>query len=169
MFKIWQILIAKPNIPEYTYRKSVIMICKISEGEVIGIILNKPSMVEVKKVFANFNFNSTIFYGGPIRSNYISFIYSCKEIVGGAPINDEICWDGGALSFSKVCHNTLEANANIRFYAGFTGWEKGDLESELINNYWWQANISVHELFHLDATLLYEYLLKREQIRCELF
>mgnify|MGYP001393789827 CR=1 FL=1 len=77
------ILLADPLIDDPEFFKSVILIVYCDEREVIGITLNKPSKVYLKKIpFSKEHFN--INFGGPVDQKSLLFIHKLKKLIPGA-------------------------------------------------------------------------------------
>ena len=52
--------------------------------------------------------------------------------------------------------------ASIRVFAGYAGWEAGQLEGEIANDDWWVVDATIDDLFTDDPDTLWARVLRRQ-------
>lgn len=108
-----------------------------SEGS-FGFIVNKPARIRLSKVTTVFgNFDTDLFLGGPVNANNLFYVHSMGELVKNSlKITEGVFW-GGDMNAILDLLSSGEFTANdIRFYAGYSGWQPKQLEREMTENSW---------------------------------
>jgi len=136
------ILISEPFLTDDYFARSVIFLCDYNEEGSFGFVLNKyidTNLSEVVQDFPDINFKVSI--GGPVDTSNLFYIHNfgealdgAQEIVGGLSI-------GGSFENMKtILSETPEKSKGIRFFIGYSGWEKGQLDEELKEKSWVVVN-----------------------------
>lgn len=157
------ILIAKPLIPDEAYRRTVVMIVHHDEYNTTGLILNRPSAVHVDEVFDILPVNTVLNIGGPVESHLVTFVHDIPDFDEALSLGNGLFWGGSHDYLEKKIVQQPEIKSRLRFYAGITSWNAGELENELNTGYWWAASINPSELFNDCIPDLRSYLLLREE------
>lgn len=143
------ILISDPFLDEDFFRRSVILLCEHSSDGSFGFVLNNLLDIDLHEIDENFpNINAVISVGGPVETESIYYIHSFGSIISeSTPINDELSIGG---NFEQIKSLLLENDKNrfkIRFFLGYSGWDKLQLSREMKENSWIVAkNISNKEI-----------------------
>jgi len=133
-----EILISEPSLNDPTFFKSVILITYHSTNESIGLILNQPTNIYLHEILNDIPLNDfPIYIGGPVEKNSIHFIHTLgKKIPNTKQISEKLFWGG---DFNKVLELMLKNNiskSQIRFFAGYSGWNEDQLKNEIRENSW---------------------------------
>ncbi|MBR4440508.1 MAG: YqgE/AlgH family protein [Bacteroidales bacterium] len=133
-----KILISKPFSGEAYFDKSVVYIAKHDEEGSVGFILNKPVLTDINIIKHIQNYSWNLWFGGPVQSEFIYFIHTAgKELVPGClPIAEGIFWGGDFNLVTKLIEKGKISEKSIRFFLGYSGWEKGQLEKEINEKFW---------------------------------
>jgi putative transcriptional regulator len=135
---IGQLLIANPSIiGDVSFNRSVILLVDKNTEGAIGFIVNKPMEYNLYDLIPDIDSNHTVYYGGPVEQDNLYFIHNVPElIVDSVPIANGLFW-GGNFDKTKILLNEGKLSSNqIRFFLGYSGWDKQQLENEIINNSW---------------------------------
>ena len=137
-------LIAMPALQDPIFRRSVVYICEYNDEGAMGIIINKP-----------------------LENLQVEGILEKLKIVP-EPRNPEIRLDkpvmlGGPLAEDRgfILHNTVITTSrdvletlgtdrqpgNVLVALGYSSWEKGQLEQEILDNAWLTAPADQNILF----------------------
>ncbi len=84
-------------------------------------------------------FDAPLYFGGPVETDTVHFIHRLgDQLEGSKKILPGIYW-GGDLDHLKFLLDTNQVeNDQIRFFAGYAGWEPEVLNTEIIqDNFWW--------------------------------
>ncbi|MBT8304097.1 MAG: YqgE/AlgH family protein [Bacteroidia bacterium] len=132
------LLIAEPSIiGDLSFNRSVVLLADHSDEGSIGFILNKPLEYTINDLVPEMKSNFKVYNGGPVEQDNLYFIHKIPDLIPDSiEISLGIFWGG---DFSKVVE-LMEANKiqdkDIRFFLGYSGWDKDQLESELNSNSW---------------------------------
>jgi putative transcriptional regulator len=132
-------LIADPFLLDNYFSRSVIYLCEHDdELGSIGFVINRLLPDKLEDFFPDLN-NAAIpiYYGGPVHTDRLNFLHSLGDkIEGGVEISDGIFWGG---NFNRIKEMIDEKNIDlncIKFFLGYSGWEKQQLNAELKSSTW---------------------------------
>ena len=162
------LLVAKPGMMDSNFNQTVVLAVRPDDGGPIGVILNRPSTVELRSLFPDrpelANRRDLVFLGGPLQPAALLFAFRSDRIPPkGLFIADDIYISG----FSEVLAEILQhpANANQqRFFTGFSGWATGQLEDEIAQGGWYVLRFDTRAVFDMNPLTMYEEMLKRATI-----
>ena len=154
-----QIIVSMPSLQDERFFKTVIYICAHSSEGSMGIIINKkidydlyPDLLEQLGVDKSVK-NKKLFirYGGPVESGR-GFVLHSDDIVRKETLNIN---KGVALtSTSEFFEDLARGNGpkNSILALGYSGWQAGQLESEIIQNSWMSLAVETSFLFDDDVS-----------------
>ena len=133
-----RVIVSEPFLEDDFFTRSVVLLARVEESGVMGFILNKPLGNFVYEIIDDFpEFESPVYYGGPVDHDSLFFIHSIPELIGSHFKVGEGIYFGG--DFEKLQHmivsGLIEAN-QIRFFVGYSGWDSGQLDHELSSDCW---------------------------------
>ena len=138
-----RILVAEPFLTGSYFNRAVVLLVSHNEFGSVGFILNKKVAYSLNEVIKNFPaINSEVFIGGPVNSDSLYYIHTLgKDLPGSIKINDNLYWGGdiGKLKY-KISIGVVHP-WQIRFFLGYSGWDKGQLEEEKKENLWLVSDI----------------------------
>lgn len=143
-----QLLIAMPHLTDPNFARTVTYICEHNENGAMGIIINRPLEIKLGDIFKQMNIVSVsptinqapILAGGPVGQEQGFIIHEPTKVWKGTHVASEHL----AITTSR---DILEAIAvgdgpeKSLVSLGYAGWGAGQLEQELINNYWINAPV----------------------------
>lgn len=132
------LLISEPNMLDPNFKRSVILLTDHNDVESVGFILNQPTQVGINDLIDDFPpFNSCVYIGGPVQKDTLHFIHSLGEKIDGSiPVGDNLYWSGNFKTLQQLVANKEIFSSQIRFFAGYSGWGAGQLETELGEQSW---------------------------------
>ena len=133
------LLISHPFLKDPNFMRTVVYMCEVSEQGGIGFVLNRPFKQTLQQIIEGIDGTDfTIYTGGPVQPDTLHFIHRCPQIIsGGIELGEGIFWGG---DFEQVLYliNTRQLQANdIRFFIGYSGWDKDQLAEELLEDTTW--------------------------------
>ena len=100
-------------------------------------------MHKIDKKFPDIN--ARIGFGGPVSKDSLFFIHALgPKISNSLQIQKNLFYGGDFDEICAVIEKTPEARKKIRFFIGYSGWDKDQLDLELKENSW----ITVHNVKH---------------------
>ncbi|MBH2019593.1 YqgE/AlgH family protein [Polaromonas sp.] len=141
-------LIAMPGLEDEAFSKSVIYMCEHSERGALGLIINKPSDINVQGLFDKVELplrrgdltQTPVFQGGPVQTER-GFVLHESMMPGNESVYASTMSIPGGLEMttSKDVLEALSTGAGplkVFVSLGYSAWGEGQLESELLDNSW---------------------------------
>lgn len=132
------LLISEPFLLDSYFKRSVVLIGEHDEHGTVGFILNKPTDVKLNDAVEDFPyFEAPLYFGGPVDTDSLFYIHTIgAKLKGSREIAKGIFW-GGDYDQLKFLIDTRQVRENqIRFYAGYSGWEPKQLDTEIKEKSW---------------------------------
>ena len=133
-----KILVSKPLINDDFFHNSVVFLTEYNTNGVVGFIVNKPVSLNLQDLIDGFpEFNTQVYYGGPVASDNLYFIHRVPEkIEGSIHITDDLYWGGNFNQVVDLIKNEDLDVEDIRFFLGYSGWDLSQLDEEIDSNSW---------------------------------
>ncbi|HEY3046551.1 MAG TPA: YqgE/AlgH family protein [Polaromonas sp.] len=141
-------LIAMPGLDDGAFAKSVIYMCEHSDRGALGLIINKPSDINLKSLFDKVELplhrsdltDAPVFQGGPVQTER-GFVLHESMMPGSESVYASTMTIPGGLEMttSKDVLEALSTGAGPRkvfVSLGYSAWGEGQLESEISENSW---------------------------------
>ncbi len=158
-----KLLISQPLINDEFFHNSVVFLSEYSTDGIVGFIVNKPLNFNISDLIAGFpEFDTTIFYGGPVEKDSMYFIHRVPEkITGSVHITKDLYWGGSFDQVKSLIENGNLQTDEIRFFLGYSGWVKEQLDKE-ISSESWIVDETEESLFDWDIESLWKDRLKSQ-------
>ena len=141
-------LIAMPGLEDEMFSKSVIYMCEHSERGALGLVINKPSDINLKKLFDKVEpplhredlTLAPVFQGGPVQTER-GFVLHESVMPGSESVYASTMTIPGGLEMT-TSKDVLEALSTgygprkVFISLGYASWGQGQLESEISDNSW---------------------------------
>lgn len=145
-------LIAMPGMEDATFSRSVVYLCEHSERGALGLVINKPSDIDLAALFQKIDLHlsrpelgkSPVFQGGPVQTERGFVLH--EPVFADADRPEESVYastmtipGGLEMTTSKDVLEALATGAGPRkvlVTLGYAAWGEGQLESELGENSW---------------------------------
>ena len=142
-------LIAMPGMEDKTFNRSVVYLCEHSERGALGLVINKPSDINLKVLFEKIELHlarpelgeAPVFQGGPVQTERGFVLHEpLSEGAEGGPYNSSLKVEGGLeMTTSKDVLEAISSGAGpkkVLVTLGYSGWGAGQLEEEMSRNGW---------------------------------
>lgn len=166
-----QLLLAMPSMTDPRFANAVIYICTHTEDGAMGLIINKPcdnidfpdllKQLEIDSIGTDLPENTEppsslknimLHEGGPVETGRGFILHSADYVQETTLITSETV----ALTATVDILAAIAAEEGPRDYLialGFSGWGKGQLESEIRNNSWLTIEADDELVFRTDLDL----------------
>ncbi len=156
------LLISEPFLADSYFKRAVVLVSEHDDQGTLGFILNKPTDVKLNEAVDDFpDFDVPLYFGGPVETDTLFYIHTLGPKLEGAR---EICpgiWWGGDYDQLKFLIDTHQIHRDeIRFYAGYSGWEPRQLDTELKEKSWMLVDAKPQFTFFDDPKLLWSQVLR---------
>src|SRR5687768_14536842 len=124
-----KILISEPFLNDPHFKRTIILLSEHNEEGSIGFVLNKPTEYKLNQVIDDFpEFDTLVYYGGPVQLNTLQFIYKGENIIEGSmEIMPGLYW-GGSFDLLRTLIESKAVNPeDFRFFLGYSGWGDGQI------------------------------------------
>jgi putative transcriptional regulator len=170
-----RLLVATPTLEDPNFRRSVVLILDHDETDsTLGVVLNRPTEVEVGQVLEGWaevvTGPAVLFQGGPVALD-------SALAVGRLPVAERsagpLGWralngvpDGGRVGLVDLdAPPALLAGEllQLRVFAGYSGWGAGQLRSEVDEGAWFIVSSEPGDAFTDDPERLWQHVLRRQR------
>ncbi|SQI35897.1 Uncharacterized ACR, COG1678 [Leminorella richardii] len=157
-------LIAMPGLEDPRFAHSVVYVCEHSKNGAMGLIINKPvaeltvrgmlSQLNIDQAFKVYpeHLNRPVLDGGPLADDRGFILHTPKPgFSSSIQISDDVM-----ITSSKDVLETLGSASQpdeTLVALGYSGWESGQLEKELMENSWLTVEADSQILFHTPIDL----------------
>ncbi|MHB1199449.1 MAG: YqgE/AlgH family protein [Polaromonas sp.] len=161
-------LIAMPGLGDQAFAKSVVYMCEHSERGALGLVINKPSDINLKGLFDKVELplrrddlvQVPVFQGGPVQTER-GFVLHESMMPGSASVYASTMTIPGGLEMttSKDVLEALSTGAGPRkifVSLGYSAWGEGQLESEISDNSWLTVAADVAVIFDTPVAQRYD-------------
>jgi putative transcriptional regulator len=158
-----RVLLAEPLMRDPFFKRSVVLLTEYEENGAFGFILNKPTEIKLNEVISDFpEFDTTIYLGGPVENDKLFYIHNQGEYIeGSVKIKNNLYWAGNFDQLKEMIENEQIFPNEIKFFLGYSGWGKKQLDFELKRESWLVDDIDEEEIISSDKKLWYNVLQKK--------
>jgi len=156
-------LIAMPGLEDEAFAKSVVYLCEHSARGALGLVINKPSDINLKGLFDKVELplrradlvGIPVFHGGPVQTERGFVLHEAvfaDDAQPNEPVYASTMTIPGGLEMT-TSKDVLEAMATgsgprkVLVSLGYSAWGEGQLESELAENSWLTVGADLSVIF----------------------
>ncbi|MDZ4666014.1 MAG: YqgE/AlgH family protein [Bacteroidota bacterium] len=166
-----KLLIAHPLLNDGFFNRSVVYISQYEQESVVGFVLNFKTQFKLRDVRPQVqNGNLPIFEGGPVAKNQLFFLHSLGEkIPNSFHVQDNLYFGG---DFNELLYQIDHENiseGDVRFFVGYSGWDKDQLEDEITKGSWFVADADPGVILSLPTTSIWANELERQRKTYRIF
>lgn len=153
-------LISSPFLHDFQFARSVILLVEHSEEGSVGIVMNQnfrthiflddilPHIKSRKRI--------PIYKGGPVCADTLFYLHSFKKLQGAIPLSDGLYLNGDFDFIKRYIQSDEPLDGVIRFFTGYAGWDKGQLEHEIEDNAWVVSPIGKRALLEPQSRMFWK-------------
>ncbi len=138
-----RILISEPFLKDFYFKRSIVLLAEHNKDGTFGLVLNRTTELRLSEVLTSAEhkipgeFDSKVYIGGPVKTDSLFFIHTRNDIISNSlPIMEGIYWGGNIDELVMLMKKKSLQPDEIRFYAGYSGWEPKQLDRELEEHSW---------------------------------
>jgi len=146
------LIVSEPFMSDPNFKRSVVLLTEYEEAGAVGFILNQPSDFLLNDLIPDIKGTDfPVYLGGPVATDTLHFIHNCYDkLTSGVKIREGVYW-GGNFETIKILINNYQLNPKeIKFFAGYSGWDAGQLNNELEQNSWLVTNKYNNEVIFVE-------------------
>ncbi len=133
-----RLLVARRDMPDARFARSVILLLEHDNEGSLGIIINRPSEIAAAEVLPEIAGlgSQRLFFGGPVALNLLVTVFRNDEAWGGSEqVSGDIYYSPSPNLLEKILARDAPAPV-LRLFFGHAGWAAGQLEWELSRGDW---------------------------------
>jgi putative transcriptional regulator len=173
-------LIAMPGLVDSGFTKSVVYLCEHSERGALGLIINKPSELNLQHLFEKVDLpmqrpdlsNTPVFQGGPLQTERGFVLHETMHGIpsaGDKPSKESVYTStmtipgGLEMTTSRDVLEAISSGAGpsrVLVSLGYSSWSEGQLEAELADNSWLTVAADTAVIFDTPIEKRYDHALK---------
>ncbi|MDP9431984.1 MAG: YqgE/AlgH family protein [Actinomycetota bacterium] len=159
------LLVAAPELLDPNFRRSVIYVLLHGEDGALGLVLNRPTELELTAALPQWADAATeppvIFAGGPVELGAalcLAEVEPGSEPLGWTPLSPTV----GTFDVSA---DFLDRSAirRLRVFLGYAGWDGGQLEAEIAEGSWYVLDAQPSDALTSTPDALWREVLRRQQ------
>ena len=160
-----RLLVASPNLADPNFDRTVVLVLEHGDEGALGLVLNRPSDTDLSetlpqwKAFASFP--TVVFVGGPVSPGAgicLARVHDEREAEGWRPLFSRL----GTVDLGHDPHEIAVGLEEVRVFAGYAGWDGGQLESEITAGGWFVVASQPGDGFTADPDGLWRSVLRRQ-------
>ena len=135
------ILVAKPTVGDFFFKRSLILIVDPDEGEgAMGVVVNHYMGYNLRDIMPDIETVEEIplYIGGPVGTQMLFYMHTLgPEVVPEAiDVGDGVWFGGDFEAIKRYVELGAPVEGRIKFILGYSGWEKDQIASELKRHDW---------------------------------
>ena len=156
------LLIADPFLKDPNFMRTVVYICRHSDEGSFGFVLNKIFNQTLDELITGLDgIEMPVYYGGPVQTDTVHYIHQYPELIPECyKISSDIYWGGDFETVKALLKTNQIDHEKIKFFIGYSGWEKGQLEIELTEKSWLTATATQKIVFDTASDIVWKESLK---------
>jgi putative transcriptional regulator len=154
------LLVASPDL-QGLYRQTALLVVPV-DGRHVGFILNRATGVKLGTLFPEHapsaKVADPVYFGGPEMPGAIFAVVPRDPGQPSLRIAGELFVSAQAQVVDRIIEQTPN---DARYFAGFVGWNPGELAKEIEAGYWYLTDADAALVFSKDPGAMWEDLLER--------
>jgi putative transcriptional regulator len=164
------LLVATPALLDPNFARTVVLILDLDENGALGVVLNRPSTVEVREILPDWTdvtgSPDVLFQGGPVSTDSALAVATSRapeQDPVGEPVGfRRLYGDVGIVDLDTPTEIVAPALTGMRIFAGYAGWSEEQLEAEISEGSWYVVPSVPEDLFGEDPLGLWTRVLRRQ-------
>ncbi len=160
-----QLLVATPTLHDPNFERTVVLLVAHESGGALGVVLNRATEVPVSEVLGGWGSLAgnppVVFEGGPVQPE--AAICLARSRPGAEPKGfSQVSGPIGTIDLSRDPDTMRETLEGVRVFAGYAGWDGGQLESEISGGSWFVFDALPSDAFFPQPDDLWAMVLRRQ-------
>jgi len=167
-----RLLVASPELGDPNFARTVVLLVDHDESGALGVVLNRPSTTDVSEILPDWHLYATppqvVFQGGPVGRDSALALAARAGGKGeeGEPLGFRHVHGGiGLVDLDAPAELVAGEVTSMRVFAGYAGWESGQLEDEIDTGSWFVVPADPLDLADDEPERLWERVLRRQPPR----
>lgn len=163
------LLISQPFLGDPNFERSVVLLCRdeVDDGS-FGLVLNRLTnltlgdVLDLPAAAGALAAGLLLYLGGPVEPNTLHFLHRQADLPGAASLGQEVYWGGDFELLLGLIGSGAVAADEVRLFAGYSGWSKGQLAGEMQGQSWIRHPASAGKVFTLASDAFWRDILREK-------
>jgi len=165
-YRVGDLLVAGISIADGVFDGTVVLLLDADESGTVGVVLNRLTQMELGEALPAWSRlvcePQALFDGGPVSQQGAICLAEpwsdTEEPPGWRPVFDGV----GLLNLDTPVEIAEGTYRHLRIFAGYAGWDAGQLERELEFEMWHVLPATTQDVFDPDPETLWRRVLRRQ-------
>lgn len=167
---VGKLLVARSDAPDPMFGKTVILLVRYQRDGTLGLIINRPTDVPLSRALGGVKGaakrDEPVYAGGPVAIGAALALLHANVMPeeGVTHVHGKVYSIADGQSLEKI----LESKAGpgeLRVFMGYSGWARGQLESEIESGFWHVLPADAELAFDPEPETLWTRLVARAERR----
>lgn len=156
-----KLLVASRDLRDPNFRETVVLLTRYSDSGAMGLIVNRPTKVSVKRFVPDASNSQGVYFGGPVELGVLCILQT-TEAKGSLKVLPGVflVTDPDAIAQAIKTAGTKQ----LRAFAGYSGWGPGQLDGEMTTGSWHVFPGDAQIVFHAEPETVWEKLVRRTEL-----
>ena len=153
-----KLLIAEPTIlNDSSFNRTIVLLTEHTPNNSVGFILNRRLNYTVNDLLPDINCHFPVYQGGPVEQDNLYFIHKIPQLLPESiEVSNGIFWGGNFKSLKDLLNKEVLSSSDIRFFLGYSGWGKEQLNKEMNQNSWFVGENDFETIFSINNENLWK-------------
>lgn len=163
------LLISQPFLGDPNFERSVVLLCRHEPDEgSFGLVLNRASNLTLGDVLelplgeASPAAPLPLHLGGPVQPNTLHYLHQRADLPDATNLGQGAYWGGDFEVLLGLLQAGEVGAADVRLYAGYSGWGAGQLEAEIGQKVWIVHPPAAGKVFTLTTDAFWQAILREK-------
>lgn len=162
-----RLLVASPKLLDPNFYRSVVLVLEHDDEDgALGVVLNRPSETELAEALEGWEEvaaePTAVFVGGPVQPEVAVCLASPRPEAEPPGFQRLLDWVG-SLDVSQDPAIAGAGVGQLRVFAGYAGWDLGQIEGEVDRGDWFVLDPLPSDVFDADPEDLWKRVLRRQR------
>jgi putative transcriptional regulator len=161
-----RLLVAAPTLKDPNFERTVVLLVADEPGGSLGVVLNRATEVAVAEVLEGWGGlagdPSVVFEGGPMQPEAAICLARTHASTGRIAGFNRVSGAVGTLDLSQDPATVKDKIIGVRVFAGYAGWDEGQLAAEIADGSWFVFDALPGDAFMSRPDDLWAMVLRRQ-------
>ena len=167
------LLVASVGLSDGIFDGTVVLLLDADENGTVGVVLNRVSPIELSRALPQWEHLVSVppglFDGGPVSQQGAVCVARPLDPDDEPPGWRRLYQHVGLLNLDTPVEIAEGAYRDLRIFAGYAGWDAGQLEAELAAGMWYPVPSAEGDAFDPDPATMWRRVLRRQGGNLALF
>ena len=163
------LLISQPFLGDPNFERPVVLLCRHASAEgSFGLVLNRAANLVLGDVLelplgdVSPAAPLPLHLGGPVQPNTLHYLHQRPDLPDATDLGQRTYWGGDFDALLGLLQTGAVGPADVRLYAGYSGWGVGQLAAEIEQKVWILHPPAAGKVFTLTTDAFWQTILREK-------